>query len=101
MSSLTVVAKVVAKKESVEELRSELLKLLAPTRSEEGCINYTLHQDNEDPVVFIFYETWASPAHLERHMASDHFRVYAKATEGLVADRAVHKLTEMGTFTTT
>ena len=60
MSNLTVVAKVTAKKDSVDNVKSELLKLITPTRKENGCIEYNLHQDNDDPAVFIFYETWES-----------------------------------------
>ncbi|NTW52528.1 MAG: antibiotic biosynthesis monooxygenase [Chlorobiaceae bacterium] len=96
MSQLTVIATVVAEKESAEQLKSELLKLVAPTRQEEGCISYTLHQDNEDPAVFIFHETWQSPVHLERHIASEHYRAYASAAEGLIAGKAVNKLTLIG-----
>ena len=53
MANLTVVAKVVAKKEMVEALKVELIKLIEPTRKENGCIDYRLQQDNEDPAVFI------------------------------------------------
>jgi len=96
MSPLIVIATVVAKRESSQQLRNELLKLVAPTRQEEGCINYTLHQDNEDPAVFIFYETWQSPVHLEKHIASEHYRAYANAAESLIAGKAVNKTTLIG-----
>ena len=36
------------------------LKLIDITRAEEGCINYDLHQDNENPAHFLFYENWKS-----------------------------------------
>ena len=74
MSKLTVIAKVVAKRVSVEAVKAELLKLIEPTRKENGCIEYNLHQDNEDPTVFIFYENWESAACLEKHTNSDHFK---------------------------
>jgi quinol monooxygenase YgiN len=93
MAKLTVVAKVTAKKESIAALEAELIKLLAPTRKEEGCIEYRLHRDNNDPAVFIFYEYWESMAALDRHMNSPHFTAYVKATENLMADKAVHLMT--------
>ncbi|GAB7026460.1 putative quinol monooxygenase [Geotalea toluenoxydans] len=93
MANLTVVAKVVAKKESIEALKAELIKLIPPTRKEEGCIEYRLHQDNHDPAVFIFYENWQNKDALDRHMASPHFTAYVKATEPLMADKAVNLLT--------
>ncbi len=95
MSKLTVVAKVVAKQGSVEKVRSELLKLIEPTRKEDGCIEYNLHQDNEDPAVFVFHETWDNLACLEKHMNTDHFRSYISAVDGLIEDKAVHKMTRI------
>ena len=96
MSKVTVVAKVAAKRESLENVRNELLKLIAPTRNEDGCIEYNLHQDNEEPSLFIFYETWESPAALEKHLGSDHFKAYVKAVDGMLAEKAVHKMTRIG-----
>lgn len=95
MSQLTVVARIVAKKESVESVKSELLKLVAPTREEDGCIEYTLHEDNDDPAVFIFYENWESAACLEKHVNSDHYKAYAGAVGGLIEEKVVHKMTRI------
>ena len=95
MSHLTVVAKVVAKKDSVENVKRELLKLIEPTRKEDGCIEYNLHQDNEDPAVFIFYETWESLARLESHMNTEHFKNYVNAVGSLIDEKVVHKMTRI------
>ncbi len=95
MAEVTVVAKVVAKQEAVEAVKAELLKLIEPTRQEEGCISYTLHQDNTDPALFIFYETWESDAHLDRHMKTDHFTRFVAAVDGLLSELAVHRLTRI------
>jgi len=95
MSTLTVVAKVTAKKDAVDTVKNELLKLIGPTRNEGGCIGYTLHQDNEDPAVFLFYETWESLACLESHMNSEHFKEYVKAVGSLIEDKVMHKMTRI------
>lgn len=95
MSTVTVVAKVTAKKDAVDTVKSELLKLIEPTRKESGCIGYTLHQDNEDPALFVFYETWESLACLERHMNSEHFKEYVKVVGSLIEDKVVHKMTRI------
>lgn len=95
MSRLTVVAKVVAKKGSVESVKTELLKLVAPTREEEGCIDYTLHQDNDHPDLFIFYENWENAACLEKHVNSAHYKAYAGAVAGLIEEKTVHKMTRI------
>ncbi|EAT59963.1 MULTISPECIES: putative quinol monooxygenase [Chlorobium] len=93
MSNLTLVAKVVAKNESVELVKSELLKLVALAREEEGCIKYFCHEDNSDPAVFIFYEIWESPALLEKHMNTEGFKAYQKAVDGHIAEKVFNKLT--------
>lgn len=95
MSELTVVAKLTAKKESVENVKKELLKLIVPTRDEAGCVEYILHQDNDNPSVFIFYETWESPGSLEKHMNSDHFKNYVSAVGSMIEEKIVHKMTRI------
>jgi len=96
MSTVTVVAKVTAKSESIEAVKVELLKMLTPTRLEQGCVEYRLHQDSADPAVFVFYENWESLACLEQHMNSRHFISYVAAVADLIADKVVHKMTEIG-----
>ena len=95
MSTITVVAKITAKKDSIEAVKVELLKMVAPTRQEEGCLEYRLHQDNHDPAVFIFYENWKNLDCLEKHMVSPHFLAYVAAVADLIADKIVHKMAEI------
>lgn len=89
---ITVVAKVVAKKDRVEAVKTELLKLIAPTRQENGCIAYNLHQDHENPAVFIFYETWENGQCLDAHMATEHFKRYVAAVTSMIEEKIVHKM---------
>ena len=96
MSRLNIVAKIVAKRESLEQVKGELFKMLAPTREELGCIEYRLHQDNDDPAVFVFYETWESVESFKKHTASGHYKHYIAAVDGLIADKTVHKMMELG-----
>ena len=95
MSTVTVVAKVTAKSDAIEAVKTELIKMLEPTRQEEGCIEYRLHQDNENPAIFVFYENWKNLACLEQHMNSPHFQAYVAAVGDLIADKIVHKMTEI------
>lgn len=95
MSKVTVVARVTAKPDVVEKVKHELLKLIEPTRNENGCIEYNLHQDNDDPAVFVFCETWESLACLECHMNTEHFKSYVNAVGCLIADKVVHKMTRI------
>lgn len=56
MSKLTIVANVKAAADKVDLVRAELEKLIPITRQEQGCIQYDLHQDNENPAHFLFFE---------------------------------------------
>ena len=51
---LTVVAHLRALNGQVEETKKFLTALIEPTRVEPGCVEYWLHQDNEDPAEFTF-----------------------------------------------
>jgi len=79
---LTVVATIKAKPGKEAELRKTLQSLLAPTRKENGCLNYDLHTSLDDPRLFIFHENWTSKAHLDVHLKSPHIQAFiAKAPE--------------------
>jgi quinol monooxygenase YgiN len=80
--SVTVVARFRADEGMERQLKELLLSLIAPSRSDKGCIRYDLHQSYDDPAVFVFYETWESKELLGEHSATPHvrqFRVQAKA----------------------
>ena len=95
MSKIVVVAKVVAKKEFLPSVKSSLLNLIAPTREETGCIDYTLHQDIDDPSVFVFYETWENLSSLENHLESDHYQAHARNVKGMIDDKEVFRMTRI------
>lgn len=95
MSIVTVVAKLVVREGAVDSVKAELLKLIAPTLQEEGCIEYRLHQDNTDPTLFIFYENWENMTCLERHISTPHFTSYIAAVEGSIKEKVVHKMTRI------
>ena len=95
MSKITVVAKVVAKSNTIEQVRDELIKMIAPTRYEPGCLEYRLHQDKQDPTVFFFYENWENLSCLEQHLNSAHFQRYVAAVENLISEKVVNKMAEI------
>ncbi|REG79552.1 putative quinol monooxygenase [Marinomonas pollencensis] len=95
MSQLTVIANIIAKTESIELVKAELIKLLAVTRAEEGCINYDLHQDNQAPEHFTLYENWVSRELWQAHMANDQLAEYVKATEGAITTFTLNEMTQI------
>ena len=63
----TVIAYFSAKPGRRAELKDILGGFVDQTREESGCINYDLHQSDEDPNVFVFYENWQSRKHWDKH----------------------------------
>ncbi|MGF1785472.1 antibiotic biosynthesis monooxygenase [Photobacterium swingsii] len=94
--ALTIIANIVAKDDKIDLVKSELVKLINTTRAEEGCINYDLHQDNENPAHFTFYENWTSRELWQTHMANSHLADYMAATEGAVASFTLNEMTKIG-----
>jgi quinol monooxygenase YgiN len=82
---LGVVARIVAKPESVDKVREGLTLLLEPTRREPGCILYELMQNEADPTDFTFYEEWTDGAALDAHAASAHIEATFKGLDGHLA----------------
>ncbi|MGF1764600.1 putative quinol monooxygenase [Aliivibrio kagoshimensis] len=95
MSTLTIVASIVAKPDSIELVKSELLKLIDLTRAEPGCLQYDLHQDNNNPAHFVFYENWLSHERLQAHLASQHIANYSAATQGSVESFVLNEMTQI------
>jgi quinol monooxygenase YgiN len=83
---LTVVAEMVAKPGKEEELRTQLLALVAPTRREGGCVQYDLHVSKSESGRFIFCEIWTSGDALDRHLKSPHFTAFQGVADGLLAE---------------
>lgn len=95
MPKLTIVANITAKAAKIDLVKAELEKLIDVTRAEEGCINYDLHQDNENLAHFMFYENWESRELWQVHMGAQHLQDYMAATEGAVMEFTVNEMTHV------
>ncbi|MEM1178211.1 MAG: putative quinol monooxygenase [Acidobacteriota bacterium] len=91
---LTIVARIEAHADRIDLVKAELLKLIKPTLQEEGCLQYDLHQDNENPAIFIFYENWTTRELWQTHMNNTHLAAYMQATDGAVASFTLHEMTK-------
>lgn len=92
---VTVVARIKAKKGMEAAVRQELMALISPSRADQGCINYDLHQAKDDPSVFLFYENWESKASLDSHLGTPHLKAFIGKAEGLLAEPIDISLWEM------
>ncbi len=93
---LTIIANIHAAPAAIELVKAELEKLIPITRSEAGCVQYDLHQNDEDPAHFTFYENWESRALWQAHMQAPHLAAWSAATEGAIADFSVAEMTRIG-----
>jgi len=75
---LTVLAIIYAKAGKEAQVKTELLKLVPPTRKEPACINYDMHVGvdpvtlGDNPGVFMFYENWRNRTEWDAHMKTPH-----------------------------
>ena len=83
---VTVVARIKAKPGMEQKVKEELLKLLAPTHAESGCINFDMHQALQDEAQFLFHENWTSEADLREHLATPHISSWIAQSEVLLAE---------------
>ena len=83
---LTVIARVKAQPGKEAAVLKELLSLVAPSRKAPGCINYDLHQSQEDPASFLFHENWASREQLDQHLAKPDLQAVISRVGKLVAE---------------
>ncbi|MEM6448360.1 MAG: putative quinol monooxygenase [Cyanobacteria bacterium P01_D01_bin.123] len=95
MLQLTITGNILAKPDQVDFVKAELEKLIPITRTEAGCIQYDLHQDNENPAYFMFYENWESRELWQTHMNAPHLTAYVEATEGAVEKFWIHEMTRI------
>jgi quinol monooxygenase YgiN len=83
---VTVVVRLKAKAGKEAQVRQELFSLLAPTRAEQGCINFDMHQAPNDPSLFLFHENWENEEDLKRHFETPHITRWIQEAKGLLAE---------------
>lgn len=93
---LTVIARIEAKPEYCDRVREEALKVIGPTRQEEGCIQYELHQDNTRPELLMFFEVWADRGLWQHHSRSAHLKAFITSISDLIVDLQVSEMTQIG-----
>ncbi|MCF7924406.1 MAG: antibiotic biosynthesis monooxygenase [Candidatus Izimaplasma sp.] len=95
---LPLIVKFKVKQDKLEFVKSELLKILEPTRNEDGCILYELHQDIDNPCILMFYEIWRNEYSWRKHDNKQHIINFKKAIEGSVESITFNKLTILNSY---
>lgn len=97
---LTVVAIIKAKPGCEEKIKGALLNLVDPTRAEFGCLQYDLHQGQDDPRLFVFYENWTDRPAVEAHFESAHLKAMQElASEWLAEPVQIHLMSGLDAAT--
>ena len=92
---LPMIVKFTVKKEELDFVKAELIKILEPTRKEDGCLRYDLHQDLDNPNILMFYEIWETTEAWKAHDGKQHITNFLKAIDGKVEKIEFNKLKHM------
>jgi quinol monooxygenase YgiN len=85
---MTVLAKLQAQPGKEEEMKAALVRMVETVDAQEpGVRAYSLHQADDDPTVFYFYEQYDSPDVLEAHGQTEHMKALGAALRGVAAAR--------------
>ncbi|MNK08444.1 putative monooxygenase YcnE [compost metagenome] len=82
--NITAIIKSVPSK--AEEMKAILEELAIESNKEEACLQYDLHQDIDEPNVFIFYEIWKDGTSLDIHNNSVHVLKFKEASEAILLE---------------
>ena len=93
---LTIIAGPTVDPDRLEEIKAAMLDLVEATLQEEGCVRYELHQDNEQPMRFVFVETWETRELWQRHMNGEAIEAFRSRTAGGIVDFELQELTKVG-----
>jgi quinol monooxygenase YgiN len=81
---MIVVAKLKAKAGEEAKMEAALRGMVAKVAQEQGTLTYTLHRDQQDPCVFMFYEKYQDAAALKAHSSTPYFKELFKFLEPLL-----------------
>lgn len=68
--------------------RDVMAQMVAASRAEEGCVDYSYAEDILDPGLIRVSECWRGQSALDRHLRSDHLKAWRSSWPALgVTDR--------------
>ena len=92
---LTIIATPTVDPTKLESVKSAMLALVKASLSEEGCIAYELHQDNEHPNRFTFVELWASRNLWQAHMNGPAITEFNRRIDGAIISIELQEMTKI------
>ncbi len=86
---IIITGSILARPETLDELRAVSLEHVRRSRAEDGCLSHDVHIDAENPLRLFFFETWRDRDAVTAHFAvpaSGHFvRDASKLADGAPA----------------
>ncbi len=82
---IVVAAHITLKPGKKEEFWKLAQECIATTRTENGCISYTLFASMESEDKLVFLEEWETRAALDAHLQAPHLKAFSAATTPLRA----------------
>jgi quinol monooxygenase YgiN len=89
---IVVTGSVVARSDSLVEVRRLSLEHVRRSRAEPGCISHAVHVDCENPLRLVFVEQWTDRAALLAHFAVPGSRDFVRSLQSLAAGAATIEL---------
>lgn len=91
MTMLLIVGTVSLPPENLERARPVMAAMVAASRVEDGCLEYSYAEDVLVPGLIHVKEIWRDQQSLERHFQSDHIALWRAAWVGLgIGNRNLH-----------
>lgn len=85
MTQYVVIVRLEAQPDKIEAVKQALIAVLTPSKAEDICVAYQLHQDVNDPVKFMLYEVWESQEAHAIHATQPYVREFANTVPPLLA----------------
>jgi quinol monooxygenase YgiN len=74
--------------EVVDRFRARLARhARASLAAEPGCLRFDLHQERDDPTLFLLFEEYADTAAYDAHRASPHYLAFREDVKDWVVER--------------
>ena len=97
---IVVTGSILAKPDTIDELKRGALEHVHRSRAEPGCLHHSVQIDCENPMRLVFVERWADRSALKAHFivpASGAFVRHATALAAAPPDIAIYDATETDT----
>ena len=83
---ILVTGTVVAREDTIDEVRRLGIEHSQRSRSEPGCASHNVHVDCENPLRLFFFEHWSDEKALRDHFAVAATREFVRALRALIVE---------------